>query len=303
MKQAKLTFSSEEEILHYVNGCENQYAADVKSACDIAAAGGRIITLCGPSCSGKTTTALILDDEFKKLGKELHTISIDNFYFDRGVLVERSIKANKPLDYDSPTTIDLELFGKVIADIDDGGTVTLPTFDFKDGVRTGYETINITESDVFLFEGIQALYPEVTRYLAGRDCTSMFISARDAVAYGDTVFEPRELRFLRRLVRDARTRNASADFTFSIWESVCQNEDENIYPNIGACNVHIDSSFEYEVSVIKPFALALLAGVRADSPFKEKAQIIINKLENVPVIDAKYVPDGSVFREFIGERT
>lgn len=303
MKQAKLAFSSEEEIKNYVNECEKRYFADVKTACDIAASGGRIITLCGPSCSGKTTTALMLDLDFYKLGKELHTISIDNFYFDRDVLVERSIKANKPLDYDSPSTIDLELFGRVIADIDDGGTVTLPTFDFKDGVRTGFEDINITDSDVFLFEGIQAVYPEVTRHLRGRCYTSMFISVKEAVAYGDTVFEPRELRFLRRLVRDARTRSATAEFTFSIWESVCKNEDENIYPNIGACNVHIDSSFEYEVSVIKPFALPLLMSVSVDSAFKEKADKMIKKLENVPVIDEKYVPDGSVFREFIGERT
>ena len=300
MKQAKINFSSGEEIQHYVNECESRYLADVEAACALAAAGGRIITLCGPTCSGKTTTALLLDDKFKALGKELHAISIDNFYFDRGVLAERSKKANMLLDYDSPSTIDLELFGRVIADIDDGGSVTLPTFDFVDGVRTGFETINIKDEDVFLFEGIQALYPEITRYLSNRAYTSLFISAREAVRDGDVVFEPRELRFLRRLVRDARTRSATAEFTFSIWESVCQNEDKNIYPNIGACNVHIDSSFEYEVSVIKPFALPLLRSIEDGSAYKKKADEIIEKLENIPELDAKYVPENSVFREFIG---
>ncbi|MBQ4556071.1 MAG: hypothetical protein IJA60_00305 [Clostridia bacterium] len=300
MKQAKLHFSSDEEIKNYVDACESEYLSDVKAACELSMAGGRIITLCGPTCSGKTTTARILDDDFKKLGKELHSISIDDFYFDRNVLVERAKSRGEPLDYDSPSTIDLELFGKVIADIDDGGKAILPKFDFKEGRRIGYEEINITDGDVFLFEGIQAVYPELTKYLSTHAFTSLFISVEDSVQCGDTEFLPRELRLMRRLVRDARTRGADAEFTLSIWESVCKNEDEHIYPNIGGCHSRIDSSFAYEVSVIKPLVLPLLCGVSDNSKYKPQAEKLIKKLENIPTIDKKFIPAGSVFREFIG---
>ncbi len=302
MKTAKLSFTSEEEIKQYVDLCESEYYAQVKEALDFSASGGKIITLCGPTCSGKTTTAMILDGEFLKIGKQLHTISIDDFYFDRETLFLRSKNTGKPLDYDSPSTIDIELFAKVIDDIEDGGRVTLPKFDFKCGKRIGYEEITVTDGDVFLFEGIQAVYPELTRYLASHKYTSLFISAREGVRYGETEFEPRELRLLRRLVRDERTRGADAQFTLSLWESVCANEDAHIYPNIGGCHMHIDSSFAYEVSVIKPFVTPLLCGVPTESKYKGTADKLLEKLSYVPIIDAKFVPDASVFREFIGER-
>ena len=302
MKQAKLHFSSEEEIISYVNACESEYRASVKAACDIAEAGGSIITLAGPTCSGKTTTARILDDEFLKRGKELHTISIDDFYFDRDELQRRAKERGEPLDYDSPSTIDLALFGEVVEQIEAKGTVLLPKFDFKSGRRAAMEEITVTDGDVFLFEGIQAVYPELTKYLAAHSFTSLFISVEQPLDCGGTVFEPRELRFMRRLVRDARTRGASAEFTYSLWGGVVANEEKHIYPNL--CGVHrrIDSLLPYEVSVIKPYVLALLDTLPPSSAFLHDANALRDDLQHVPTIDAKYVPAGSVFREFIGEK-
>lgn len=301
MKTAKMQFSSEEEIRRYIAACETEYLEDVASACARAQDGGHIITLCGPTCSGKTTTAHILDAEFAARGKELHTVSIDDFYFDRAVLEARAKESGTPLDYDSPSTIDLDLFGKVVADIDDGGTVTIPRFDFQTGKRAGFETFPVTEDDVFLFEGIQAVYPELTAYLAGRRYVSLFISVEQPIAYGDAVFSPEELRFMRRLVRDARTRGASAEFTFSLWGGVLANEETHIYPNRGNVDQYIDSAMGYEVSVIKPQVLALLDTLPQGSTFFPEAVALRKKLKNVPVIDAALVPKESVFREFIGE--
>jgi len=301
MKQAKMHFSSEEEIRRYIADCEAEYLEDVAAALASAKDGGNIITLCGPTCSGKTTTARILDDAFRAIGKELHSVSIDDFYFDRDVLEARSRERGVPVDYDSPSTIDLALFGKVIADIEDGGTVTLPKFDFKTGKRTGFETVRITDGDVFLFEGIQAVYPELTQHLAGHRYTSLFISVEHPIACGSVVFAPEELRFMRRLVRDARTRSATAEFTFSLWGGVLANEEEHIYPNRGNVDQYIDSAMGYEVSVIKPQVLALLDTLPAGSAYFPEAVVLRKKLKDVPVIDPHFVPADSVFREFIGE--
>lgn len=302
LKQAKLHFSSEAEIQAYVNDCEAEYFAEVKAACETAAAGGSIITLAGPTCSGKTTTARILDDEFLKLGKELHTISIDDFYFDRDVLAERARKRGEPLDYDSPSTIDLALFGEVIEQIEAKGRIRLPKFDFKSGRRAASEEITVTDGDVFLFEGIQAVYPELTKYLAAHSFTSLFISVEQPLDCGGAVFAPRELRFMRRLVRDARTRGATAEFTCSLWAGVVANEEKHIYPNLGGVDCRIDSLLAYEVSVIKPYVLDLLDTLPSDSAYLGEACILREKLKHVPIIDEKYVPAGSVFREFIGEK-
>lgn len=301
MKTAKMHFSSEEEIRRYIDACEAEYLADVKAACACALQGGHIITLCGPTCSGKTTTAEILDGVFLENGKQLHTVSIDDFYFDRDFLVARSAARGESVDYDSPSTIDLALFGEVVKDIENGGTVTLPRFDFKSGKRASGETVEIAEGDVFLFEGIQAVYPELTRYLSAYRYTSLFISVENAICCGDAIFAPEEVRFLRRLVRDARARNASAEFTFSLWGSVLANEQKHIYPNRGNVDFDMDSALAYEISVIKPFALELLDTVPKDSVHRAEADALRKKLDGVPVIDAKFVPKDSVFREFIGE--
>lgn len=302
MKQAKLQFSSAAQAAAYVDACEAEYRAEVEAACDIALAGGSIITLAGPSCSGKTTTARILDDAFLQRGKELHTISIDDFYFDRNVLIARARERGEPLDYDSPSTIDLALFGEVIERIDAKGKVLLPKFDFQTGKRAAMEEITVTDGDVFLFEGIQAVYPELTKYLAAYNFTSLFISVEDSLVCGDAVFAPREIRFMRRLVRDARTRGATAEFTYSLWSGVVANEETHIYPNLAGVHHRIDSLLGYEVSVIKPYVLALLDTLPADSVYLPEANILREKLQNIPMLDGNYVPAGSVFREFIGEK-
>ena len=303
MNIENLNFSSEKEVAHFVNECEKRYLADVKKACEISISGGRIITLCGPTCSGKTTTALILDGDFKKLGKELHTISIDDFYFDRDVLEARSKESGLPLDYDSPSTIDLDFFANVICDIEDGGKVTLPKFDFKCGRRVATEDIYIKDDDVFLFEGIQAVYPELIKHLKGHDYTSLFISVDECFNAFGAGFDRRDLRFMRRLVRDARTRNASAEFTFSLWQSVVDNEQKNIYTNLDGIDFSINSQMGYEPCVIKPFVLPLLNSISPESAYRAEAERLIKKFENIPIIDSAFVPSESVFREFIGERT
>ena len=300
MKQAKVSFSSEAEIRNYVNECEAEYLADVQAACATAAAGGSIITLAGPTCSGKTTTARILDDAFAQRGKELHTVSIDDFYFDREVLAERSRKRGEPLDYDSPDTIDLALFGEVIGKIEARGTVRVPRFDFQVGKRVGFTEFSSDADDIFLFEGIQAVYPAFTKYLALHCLTWLFISVERSIECGGALFAPRELRFMRRLVRDARTRGATAEFTYSLWGGVTANEDAHIYPNLAGVHYRIDSTLAYEVSVLKPYVLTLLDTIAPDSAYFADAEALRRKLTHVPVMDAKYVPEGSVFREFIG---
>lgn len=296
MKTAKTEFFSENEITEYVNECENGYLSDVSGALEATKNGGRIITLSGPTCSGKTTTSLILDGEFEKCGKTLHTVSIDDFYIDRDILDKRCREKGIPLDYDSPSTIDFDYFGEVIEAIDKKSSVTLPRFDFTVGKRTGYYDIKITQDDVFMFEGIQAVYPECTSLLASHNYTALFISVGDGIAYDKVTFGPRELRLLRRIVRDYRTRNTSPEKTLALWEGVCKNEDAHIFPNLTEEHIYIDSSLAYEASVIKPFAEPLLKSC----PDSETAKRLLKKLENVPSLDAKYVPNGSVFREFIG---
>lgn len=301
MREAKTRFADDAAIAAYIAESEHAFETRLAAVCRDAAAGGRrILTLAGPSCSGKTTTAEMLKLEFAAIGKHLHTISIDDFYYDRDVLAARSRARGGEIDYDSPETVDIPLFARVVEEITNAPSASVPRFSFREGRRTGMRQIACTPSDAFLFEGIQAVYPELTRYLHGSPYEALFIAASSAIRVGDTVFEPREVRFLRRLVRDYKFRASDAENTYTIWQSVLDNEDAHIYPNVTPEMTRIDSTLAYEIQVIKPFALSVLDTLPAGSRFAADAAALREKLAPIVPIPAVFVPKTSVFREFIG---
>ena len=301
MKQAETRFRDMAAAAAYIAVCEASFENRLRAVCREAAAGGRrILTLAGPSCSGKTTTAEMLKQEFAAIGKHLHTISIDDFYYDRDVLIARSRARGGEIDYDSPETVDVPRFAAVVREITSEPVACVPRFSFREGRRTGMRQIACTPSDAFLFEGIQAVYPELTRYLAGSPYEALFISVESAIEVGGTVFEPREVRFLRRLVRDYKFRATDAENTYTIWQSVLDNENGYIYPNIAPDVTRIDSALAYEVQVIKPFVLEVLDTLPPDSRFAADAAALRAKLAPIAPIPADLVPKNSVFREFIG---
>ena len=106
---------------------------------------------------------------------------------------------------------------------------------------------------------------------------------------------------IRRLVRDSRHRGATAEFTFSLWKSVTDNEAKSIFPYKDKAQVKIDSSMGYEPYVMRSFLIPLLQkDVAKDSPYYSLAASLIKRLEQLPSLDATLIPDGSVYHEFIG---
>ena len=63
---------------------------------------------------------------------------------------------------------------------------------------------------------------------------------------------------LRRIVRDARTRGASAQDTIRMWPSVRRGEEENIFPYQEDADVMFNSALVYELSVLKQYAEPVL---------------------------------------------
>ena len=125
--------------------------------------GIRLIGLTGPTCSGKTTTAKKLISYLTAQGKNVHVVSIDDFYLDREVLIARANDdPDVEIDYDSEDTIDFDALKKCIDEVFTDEPTKIPKYDFVEGRRVGYITIDPDENDLFIFEGIQAIYPKVT---------------------------------------------------------------------------------------------------------------------------------------------
>lgn len=293
--------SREDQLLLIKRGEEHfEEQVDAITARVTAEADLHLIGLTGPTCSGKTTAAEKLTQAFKLRGKTLHVISVDDFYYNKEQLHQLATqKGQKELDYDSEDTIDTELLRLCAESLIRGDVTRLPRFNFQTGLREAGETVRPQKDDVFLFEGIQILYPKVEAILKGSAYQSLYISPRSEIETGGEIFKPNEIRLLRRLVRDFRFRSTSPDFTLRLWKSVRENEEKSIFPYAHHCEVQIDSTMPYEIGMLKPYLEQILPTLPQDSPNAQTASGILERLKRVQPIPSELLPEQSLYKEFI----
>ncbi len=259
----------------------------------------QIVTVTGPTCSGKTTTSDKLTARLEMAGHPVFMVSFDDFYKNRADL---PLTAQGRVDYDTAASLDLATLCPCLDRLVNEQAVDLPKYDFHTGTRSGYVRYEPRENDIILLEGIQAMYPEVRAHLPHQVTRSVAILPCADVPLADgRMITKREVRLLRRLVRDARTRNADAEKTLSMWEDVTANEDCNIFPYFDLADIHIDSFLAYEMGVIRTPAQTVLCAVPKDSPHRAYAEDLLSRIAAFEALPATPVPAHSVFREFIGE--
>ncbi len=304
IKYSTSVFENLNEAKNFVKECEDDFE---RRLTDITKAISRepdlrIMTLTGPTCSGKTTAAKKLVDSFAECSKRVNIISIDDFYYDRERIAEISReKGMASVDYESANAIDLAAFDFFIDEIFDNGKreVHCPIYDFTRGARNGFRTLECTEDDIFVFEGIQAIYPQVTSLLGNHKSVGMLICALSSIDVGGNVFEPNEIRLLRRLVRDNHYRATPPSATFEMWKNVRHNEDVNIFPFLSSCKYTIDSVFPCEISLLKPYLDEILLTVDKKSEFYDKAQEILKKISGIEPLPKEFISENSLYHEFI----
>ena len=286
----------------WIKSCEDSFAKQIYDITeDISKKNNiRVIRLFGPSCSGKTTTARHLISFFKRFGKRAHVISIDDFYYDREYLHELSRKKGlSGIDYDSPDTIDCVELGAFVEAIFTDSNVICPIFDFKTGKRSGYKSMNVDENDIFIFEGIQAVYPCVVDMFKKHGSVSIYILPQRDILAGGACFESNEIRLMRRLVRDYNFRNTPPSVTFNNWDSVRDNEEKNIFPYVDDVDYIVNSSMPYELGILKPYLLALLSDFDAEDPHYEIANAIMDRIALIDAIPSNLILDGYLYKEFV----
>lgn len=301
MRKLEINVNNSVEAKEFITSCEERFSAEIDGAIEgVLSHDVKIITLSGPTCSGKTTTAEHLVRMISESGHRAVVLSIDDFYKDREEN-ERNNTETKAPDYDSVNSIDLDYLREFTKALLAGETVRIPRYSFQEGVRVGYDEYIPEERDIYVFEGIQAVYPEVTE-LFGENYKSIFISVADDVSYRGVELSRNEIRLLRRIVRDYQFRNATAEFTFFLWDGVRDNEEKNIFPNAAECDVYINSFLAYELFIIDNYARDLLLSVPEESVHRADAEALFNKISafDNPYFEDRMIPNNSVFREFIG---
>ena len=84
-----------------------------------------------------------------------------------------------------------------------------------------------------------------------------------------------------------------------LWETVTENEDKNILPFEEDSDFIIDSMLGYEPGMLKRELVNILTPIKPDSSYYEKSQRILSDLEGVEEIDEGYLPEISLYHEFI----
>ena len=297
---AKTSFESEQEKKDYVLACdsdvENRLDIMMKDICSIS--GIDFITLSGPTCSGKTTASKKLVSEFSERGKKVKIISLDDFFRNRSDLEKEANGGT--LDFDSEKALDIPVLSKFMHDIQTKGEGMLPRFDFNLACRTGFERFSMHDADIVVFEGIQAIYPAFTTlFEAGTKQKSLYISPLTALNVNGKDVLPREIRLWRRIVRDFKFRSAEPEFSFRLWEGVVKNEDVNILPFAQNSDFMIDSLQGYEPSMLKKDLVKLLSDINPGSKYYEKSLQILQTLDGIDEISEEYLPENSLYHEFI----
>ncbi len=317
MIHSPVNFKGIEQKRELVISCDRDFEERLTQiAEDICSEPGlKLICLTGPTCSGKTTAAKKFTSEFARRSRRARVISIDDFYYDKDIL--NKLTENDPncdIDFDSEKTIDIEGFGRCVEEIFAGGKIKIPKFDFTLGRRAGYTELDCNEGDIYIFEGIQAIYPSVIKKFGTHKYRIVYISVESSIAVGDVVFEPNEIRLMRRLVRDFFKRNSSCDYTFTLWESVRENEEDNILPYAKNCDYRIDSAMAYEIGMLKPHLEKILTGGISDDDKFDVRQLgsgnsetdwtmhkkeILQKLIGIEDIDSSLIHEDSLYHEFL----
>lgn len=259
----------------------------------------KVVLIAGPSSSGKTTFSKKLSQALEAKGREPKAISLDDYFVSR----DRTPKdENGDYDYESIYAEDIDLFQTQLSQLLNGEEVELPRYDFPTGmsVKSGVH-LRLNSNSVLILEGIHGLNPLLTGSVPDENIFRIYISALTVCKQPDgSYFPTTDNRLVRRIVRDSKYRNATAQATISRWPSVRRGEEKWIVPFQDNADVNFNSAFQYELALLKVHALPLLYNVHEDEPEYAEAQRLITVLEDFDEMDIDLLPPYSLLREFLG---
>ncbi|MDL2247906.1 nucleoside kinase [Bacteroides sp. OttesenSCG-928-J23] len=261
----------------------------------------KFVLLCGPSASGKTTTAHKIKQAIRERGVGARVVSMDDFFMGKDNYPLR--EDGKP-DFESVKAMDICHLNECYRELMETGKSNFPTYDFTSGKQLrGTHPIELGPGDILILEGIHALNPEVLADIPRENVFRLYVSVRTKFKCGDEVILiPKDIRLMRRLVRDNNFRNYPPLSTLEQWAYVLAGEKVNIDPYRDEVNMKMDNTIDYEVCVWHDMLQGLLGSERR-AEYERFVEIdrIFKALTRFPKIDHELIPQDSLLREFIGD--
>lgn len=283
-----------------ISESEKRYKDIVNTTAEkICANEGRtLVMVAGPSSSGKTTTSLLLKKAIEKKGRRAKMISLDDFYRSHGAIYTFE---DGTVDYETVKALDVDYIGECLHRLMNEGRCKLPRFSFKTKKREYYVETVAEQDDIIIVEGLHALNPVITDQLEDEQMVKIYVSVSTRIFDGDEVLmSKRDIRLVRRMIRDYHHRDSSPENTFYLWNGVRMGEDRYLFPFEDRADIKIDSIHPYEVCAFKDVAVKVLDRMDKKSVYYPAAHTLKEKISKFISIGEASVPEGSLLNEFIG---
>lgn len=263
--------------------------------------GLRLVTIAGPSSSGKTTFSRRLSIYLLSLGLRPFALELDNYFVDR----ERTpLDGQGHYDFESIDAIDRLLLNQHMRQLVKGEPVQLPSFDFKAGKRQLGRSVQLASNQVLIFEGIHGLNPDLIPDIPRDQIFRVYVSALTQLNLDTSNRIPTtDVRILRRMARDAVQRGYDARETIERWPSVRRGEHRYIFPYQENADVIFNSTLIYELAALRPLVEPLLLQIEYGTQAHIEAKRLLSFLywvQPMNEVQRALIPDTSILREFIG---
>lgn len=261
----------------------------------------KIVAIAGPSASGKTTTAHILSEKLQNLGEQTEVVSLDDFYLPTDQL---PLTEEGKYDIESVNALDKELMKKCFCEIINTGRTELPKYNFAEKRRIlSARSIDISGKGIVIVEGLHALNPVITDLVPRKNIFKAYISVNRSVLddNGDVLLTSRQIRLMRRVLRDRIFRGSSVNETLALWKGVVEGEKKYLYCFKDTADVLIKTLHIYEPCLYRNAFCALCDETQNITDCRDYFLKTAEAVRKFVPLDESLVPHGSLIREFIGE--
>ena len=245
----------------------------------------RLILITGPSSSGKSTFCKRLSVQLLACGLRPMSFSTDDYFVNR---LDTPKLPNGQYDFDNVETVDYKLLGDHLSRLMKGETVEVPEYNFVTGKREyNGKRLHLSGDSVLIIEGIHALNPLLTQGVDDSLKYKIYISALTSISLDAHNWIPtQDNRLLRRIIRDYNKGAYSARETISQWKSVCEAEDQWIFPFQETADVMFNSALNIEFAVLRTHAEIILATVPKNCPEYAEAHRLLRFIHYfIPISD------------------
>lgn len=253
----------------------------------------KIVLISGPSCAGKTTTAKLIKQILELKGRTVDVISMDDFFID---LDKRKPLPNGKPDFDSPDIIDYDLMRNCFSKLFSGEDTYFPEYNFQTSKSMPNQKLYKHKANsIIIFEGIHVLNPRLLENLGTKDYFRVYISPLKSFKKENQLLTSKNLRLLRRTIRDIKRRNTSAAKTMEIWPEVVEVEEEYIEKFRTKVDYYVDTTQDYELGVYR----GEIENFIKEGKIKEEEVPFMNIVGSVDFISKSLIPETSLMWEFV----